>query len=119
MTERLITWASSEVGRRSILRGAMAIVFSGLATVAVGKRVPVAHALGCCIGPFGTGYCGANLCNGHSCWGNGSTISCTSWIGQCGPTACWTSSYCSGSCCDCVCYDDWGSFYCYCADGGY
>lgn len=84
-------------------------VLAGLA--ANMRPLPAAAAAACCTGPYGTGACDPVYCNGSSC-----QSVCSFDPGYCySPgSACWTSSSCGGTCCDCVCNDSNFQWYCYC-----
>lgn len=116
--ETVIKETTRVIERRRVLRGVTAVAFAGLASLATRRGIRVAQAGLCCTGPYGTGYCGDGFCSGHTCIGYPPLVYCWGVNGFCDSpySPCWSSRYCSGSCCDCQCSDDWGSWYCYCSD---
>lgn len=115
----LLKWTGVQISRRKFLKRATGATFGVFAGLSVG--VPKALAVACCSGPNGQGWCGSLICgSGHQCISHTNYASCDYAPGWCTPvTACWTSHYCSGTCCDCYCCEYNGTcFYCYCHDGG-
>lgn len=98
------------VSRRTFLGRALAAIFGVFAGLSVG--VPAVQALGC-TGPFGSGYCGSTLCNGHRC-GDSYYTACGYYYhcDNSGNTACWSSG--AHTCCDCRCVSSGTVTYCYC-----
>lgn len=110
MTQQLVKWTATRIGRRPMLKGTLGVAFSVLAGLTVG--VHRVNAIGC-TGPFGSGHCPSNLCQGSACTGDGFTP-CNYVTGYC-PSggSCWTTD--SGTtCCDCYCGLPGGTFYCAC-----
>lgn len=106
-----------EVGRRKFLASALTATFG--AFTAVAARNLDAYAITCssCNGPFGGGYCGAELCTGNPCgyYDYGSyQVSCSNTTCCCSGSNCWTLNG-GGMCCDCICWESIGGSYFYCA----
>jgi hypothetical protein len=122
-TNTFLKWTNARLGRRRFLAKALAGAFGVIAGLTVGQaRLSADH---CCIGPFGTGWCGSANCNGQACKNSAITTCAYAW-GYCiAGSPCWTGSVncpvpsCYQiTCCDCGCYNVYvGSFYCYCQEG--
>lgn len=109
MTERILQFATMRIGRRKVLKGALATTFATIAGAAVGRKHVEAND---CVGPGGSGYCGATRCSGSACTSDG-YWDCTYVTGFCYTgTSCWTGS--TGTCCDCFCAHQDSFFYCDC-----